>query len=331
MARSLPPLNGLRAFEAAARYLSFTRAADELHVTQAAVSHQVKALEARLGVRLFQRLTRSLRLTDEGQALLPDVRDAFDRLSAAVGRLSQRDARVRLTVSVLTTFALSWLVPRLPRFNARHPEIEVSLIATPRLTDFAREDVDVAIRYGTGPWPGLRRDRLLDEGLTPLCGQRWIKKLKRPDDLARVPLLLPVNAENEDWEVWLREAGLPQIDTRKGTAFDSTRIAVDAAIAGAGVAIGNPYVHAEPIEEGRLFQPFDLVVPNGRAYWLVCPETTAERPKIKAFRDWITEETALRPPVPSRARKRSGRARAALSRRARTTTRGTGRDDVSGD
>ena len=312
MVRALPPLNALRAFEAAARHLSFTRAAEELHVTQAAVSHQVKALEARLGVRLFQRLTRSLRLTDEGQALLPELRDAFDRLSAAVTRLSQRDARGRLTVSLLTTFALSWLVPRLPRFNARHPEIEVGLIATPRLTDFTREDVDAAVRYGFGPWPGLRCDVLFAEGLTPLCGRRWIKKLKRAEDLANVPLLPLISTEHNDWEVWLREAGLSQIEATKGTAFDSTRIAVDAAIAGAGVAIGNPYMHAEPIEEGRLFQPFELVVPNGRAYWLVCPETMAERPKIKAFRDWIRAETAqIRQADSSRARKRSGRAPAA--------------------
>ncbi len=289
MARTLPPLNALRAFEAAARHLSFTRAAEELRVTQAAVSHQVKALEERLGVTLFRRLTRGLRLTDEGQALLPDLRDGFDRLAQAVERVGRRGGQGRLTVSLLTTFALSWLVPRLPRFNERHPEIEVSLIASQRLADFAREEIDCAVRYGHGPWAGLRADKLFDDELTPLCGKAWQSKLKQPGDLAKVPLLVLSN-DHKDWPTWLEAAGVPHIDGRKGTQFDSTRISVDAAIAGAGVAIGNPYVHAEPIVEGRLFQPFDLVIPNGDSYWLVYPEAVAERPKIKAFRDWLLEE-----------------------------------------
>jgi DNA-binding transcriptional LysR family regulator len=322
MARRLPPLNALRAFEAAARHLSLTRAADELGVTQAAVSHQVKALEAQLGVALFRRLTRGLRLTDEGQALLPDLRDGFDRLAQAVERVGRRGSAGRLTVSLLTTFALSWLVPRLPQFNARHPEIEVSLIATPRITDFAREEVDIAVRYGHGPWPGLRCDKLFDDELTPLCGRQWLDKLKTPADLAKVPLLV-LSSDHQDWPIWLKAAGVPHIDGRKGTAFDSTRISVDAAIAGAGIAIGNPYVHAEPIAEGRLFQPFDLVVPNGDSYWLVYPEATAERPKIKAFRDWILEATGEAATERSRprttpVRAASGTVRAALLR-ARST------------
>ena len=290
MARTLPPLNALRAFEAAARHLSFTRAAEELRVTQAAVSHQVKALEERLGVPLFRRLTRGLRLTDEGQALLPDLRDGFDRLAQAVERVGRRHGtQGRLTVSLLTTFALSWLVPRLPRFNERHPDIEVSLLATQRLADFAREEIDCAVRYGHGPWPGLRAEKLFDDELTPLCGRQWLSKLKAPGDLARVPLLVLSN-DHKDWPTWLEAAGVAHIDGRKGTQFDSTRISVDAAIAGAGIAIGNPYVHAEPIVEGRLFQPFDLVVPNGDSYWLVYPEAVAERPKIRAFREWLLEE-----------------------------------------
>src|SRR5581483_2589819 len=247
MPRPLPPLNALRAFEAAARHLSFTRAAEELHVTQAAVSHQVKALEAHLQVKLFRRLTRGLRLTEEGQALVPELRDAFERLAAAVDRVGRRETHGRLTISLLTTFALSWLVPRLPRFNARHPEIEVSLIATPRLADFRRDDVDLAIRYGVGPWPDLYSEKLFDHEITPLCGRQWIGKLKKPSDLARVPLLILSNGE--DWPVWLRAAGLTHIDATKGQVFDSTRIAVDAAIAGGGVAIGSPSMHAEPIAE----------------------------------------------------------------------------------
>jgi DNA-binding transcriptional LysR family regulator len=328
--RSLPPLNALRAFEAAARHLSFTRAADELSVTQAAVSHQVKALEDQLGVKLFRRITRGLRLTDEGQALLPELRDAFDRMAGAVARLGRQSAQGRLTVSLLTTFALLWLVPRLPRFNALHPEIEVSLLATPHVVDFAREDVDVTIRYGRRQWPGLRRDKLFDDELTPLCGSAWLERLKRPGDLAQAPLLILSN-ENTDWDVWLRIAGVTNVDSSRGTAFDSTRIAVEAAIAGAGVAIGNPYVHAEPLAEGRLFQPFDLVVPNGDSYWFVCPEATSERPKIRAFREWILAEAAAVSPSGSAARRGSDRAAAALSPPARRAARGIGRGGASGD
>jgi DNA-binding transcriptional LysR family regulator len=325
----LPPLNALRAFEVAARHLSFTRAAEELHVTQAAVSHQVKALEAHLGVALFRRLTRGLRLTDEGQALVPELRDVFERLAVAVARVGRREAHGRLTISLLTTFALSWLVPRLPRFNALHPEIEVSLIATGRLADFRREDVDIAIRYGAGPWPDLHNEKLFADELTPLCGRQWIGKLKRPADLAHVPLLVLNN--HDDWPAWLGAAGLTHIDANKGQAFDSTRIAVDAAIAGGGVAIGNPYVHDEPIAEGRLFQPFDLVVPNGLSYWLVCPEATRERPKIRAFRDWLIGEIAAFSRRPARADKKSDRAPAALSHQARKAGRGTARGGASGD
>jgi len=325
----LPPLNALRAFEVAARHLSFTRAAEELHVTQAAVSHQVKALEAHFGVALFRRLTRGLRLTDEGQALVPELRDVFERLAVAVARVGRREAHGRLTISLLTTFALSWLVPRLSRFNALHPEIEVSLIATSRLADFRREDIDIAIRYGAGRWPDLHSEKLFTDELTPLCGRAWIGKLKEPADLVRAPLLVP--SHGDDWPIWLGAAGLTHIDARKGQAFDSTRIAVDAAIAGAGVAIGNPAVHAEPIVEGRLFQPFDLVVPNGSSYWLVCPEATRERPKIRAFRDWLIDEIAAFSRRLARADKKSGRAPAAPSARARKASRGTARGGGSGD
>jgi DNA-binding transcriptional LysR family regulator len=286
--RTLPPLNALRAFEAAARHLSFTRAAEELRVTQAAVSHQVKALEQRLGIALFRRLPRSLILTDEGQALLPELRDAFDRLARAIDRVGERTARGRLTVSLLTTFALSWLIPRLPRFNQLHPAIDVCFITSLHLTDFVREDVDVAIRYGRGPWPGLRCDKLFEDALTPLCGKRWLAKLGRPEHLARVPLLA-VTGHNH-WRRWLEAARLLRIEMTVRQEFDGSRIAVDAAVAGGGVAIGNPKLFRDMIAAGQLFQPFDLIVPSEDAYWLVCPESAAERPKNQIFRDWIMAE-----------------------------------------
>ncbi|HEX6979783.1 MAG TPA: transcriptional regulator GcvA [Alphaproteobacteria bacterium] len=329
MARSLPPLNALRAFEAAARHLSFTRAADELHVTQAAVSHQVKALEAQLGVRLFRRLTRGLLLTEEGHALLPELREAFDRLAQAVDRV-RRGGPGTLTISVLTTFALGWLVPRLPKFQAAHPSIDVRLTTTSRMVNFATEDVDVAIRYGAGGWRDLHCDKLFDDVLTPLAGARFKDRLRRPEDILSVPLLHEHDGPY-DWPIWFRAVGLPPDKAKPGTRFDSTRIAVHAAIAGAGVAVGAPFMFSDELAAGTLFQPFDILVPNGKAYWLVCPEATAERPKIKAFREWILAEAAtFSPPALTPADNRSGRA-AAARRRSATAARAPGRGGASGD
>ena len=291
MARRLPPLNGLRAFEAAARHLSFTKAAGELHVTQAAIAQQVKGLEAWLGTKLFRRLPRGLLLTDEGQALLPELKDAFDRIGHAIDRLASAPGGGTLVVSALTTFVLTWLVPRLPRFQALHPDIEVRLMTTSRVVDFAREDVDVAIRYGAGHWPGkLRCEKLFDDLLTPLCGRAFRDRLQRPDDLRRVPLLQTTG--DRDWPIWLQAAGVSGIDADKGPLFDSTKIAVQAAIDGLGVAIGSPDLFVDDTAAGRLFQPFPLTVGNGKSWWLVTAEGTAERPKVKAFREWICAEAA---------------------------------------
>jgi len=287
------PLNGLKAFEAAARHLSFTRAADELHVTQAAVSHQVKTLEQRLGVKLFRRLPKSLRLTDEGQALLPELRDAFERMARAINRVTSAQSASALSVSTLTTFALTWMVGRLPRFQARHPGIEVRLNTTGRLVDFAREDVDVAVRYGDGNWPGLTAEKMFEDELTPLCGRAHKDRLRAPEDLRDVPLLdssPPEPASVGEWGTWFKAAGIGHLPMTRGAMFDSTKIAAQAAIDGMGVAMGSPYLFAEDIAARRLFQPFPLTVRNGKAYWLVCVEGTATRPKIKAFRDWIFSE-----------------------------------------
>lgn len=328
MPRPLPPLNALRAFEAAARHLSFTRAAEELNVTQAAVSHQVKALEERVGVKLFRRLTRGLLLTEDGHALLPDLREAFDRLAQAVERIGRQGGQGTLNISLLTTFALGWLVPRLPRFQAAHPSIDVRLSTTARLIDFAVEDADVAIRYGAGGWPNLRCDRIFEDVITPLCNARFKQRLRKPEDIFNVPLLH--EQYEHDWRTWFRAAGLSAGQLKKGPIFDSTRVAIEAAIAGVGVACGAPSLFSAEIASGQLFQPFDLVVPNGKAYWLVCPEATAERPKIKAFREWLLEETARpRPaPEPPRAGRKPGRAAAAPRRSARAG-RAPARDGAS--
>jgi DNA-binding transcriptional LysR family regulator len=326
MPRPLPPLNSLRAFEAAARHLSFTRAAEELNVTQAAVSHQVKALEERIGVKLFRRLTRGLLLTEDGHALLPDLREAFDRLAQAVDRIGRQGGQGTLNISLLTTFALGWLVPRLPRFQAAHPSIDVRLTTTARLIDFAVEDVDVAVRYGTGGWPGLRCDKILDDVITPLCNARFMERLRKPADILNVPLLH--EQYEHDWRTWFRAAGLSVGQLKKGPIFDSTRVAIEAAIAGVGVACGAPSLFSTEIATGQLHQPFDIVVPNGKSYWLVSPEATAERPKIKAFREWLLEETARPAPASPRADRGPDRAMAA-GRKSGKAGRALGRDGAS--
>jgi DNA-binding transcriptional LysR family regulator len=286
----LPPLNALRAFEAAARHLSFTRAADEMNVTQAAISHQVKALEERLGVKLFRRLPRRLLLTDEGQALLPDLRDAFNRIALAIDRLSARSAVGTLTVSSMTTIVMTWLVPRLPRFQAAHPEIDVRLMTTQRLVDFAREDIDVGIRFGTGKWPGVKVERMFGEVLTPLCGRHLRDRIATPADLRKLPLLR--TTEEEEWPIWFAAAGVKAVEFMRGPIFDSTMIAVQAAIDGLGIVLGPPSLFLDDIAAGRLFQPFPLAVETGKSYWLAVPENAAERPKVKAFRDWVFAEIA---------------------------------------
>jgi DNA-binding transcriptional LysR family regulator len=329
MPRRLPPLSHLRAFEAAARHLSFTKAGDELHVTQAAISHQVKQLEAELGMKLFRRLPRALLLTDEGQALLPELREAFDRLAQAVDRLGGGATRGLLAVSLLTTFAMSWLVPRLPRFQERYKDIEVRLVTSPHLVDFAREDIDVAIRFGRGTWPGLRCDKLFDDAVAPLHGRAFLGKLEHPRDLLTAPLLMQYD-DPAEWPQWFREAGLGEGVPKAAAQFDSTRIAVEAAIGGMGIAIGTPFMYGEAIAAGRLFQPFDLTVRSGKGYYVVSPLATAERPKIKAFREWLLEEAALTSAArPTRTSNRGGRA-AAASPRSRKAGRAPGRDDASG-
>ena len=222
MATRLPPLNALRTFEAAARHLSFTKAADELFVTQAAVSHQIRTLEEHLGTVLFRRMNRSLMLTDEGQALLPAVREAFDLLSAGVRRVQDLCSGGALTISTTPSFAASWLVGRLARFQALHPEIELQLSATARLVDFAREDIDCGIRYGMGDWPGLISQRLFQTALVPVCSPLLLNganPLRRPDDLAQHTLLHALD-DPDDWRLWLRAAGVGGVDPTRGLKFE---------------------------------------------------------------------------------------------------------------
>lgn len=301
MARSLPPLNGLRAFEAAARHLSFTRAAEELHVTQAAVSHQIKGLEERLGMRLFRRLNRSLLLTDEGQRLFLAARDAFERLAEAIEGLRARDTGGPLTVSVLPSFAAKWLVPRLSRFQERYPDIDLRITALERLVDLVRDDVDVAIRFGSGKWPGVRAEMILEDRVTPVCSPALAERLREPADLAHVTLLhetMEPMRNFPDWAAWLRAAGVTGVDVSRGLRFSHTHILLQAAIDGRGVALGQSPLAADDLAAGRLVAPFDLSLPVGYAYYLVYLPEAAERPKIKAFREWVTAEMAERRSAP---------------------------------
>ena len=293
LSRRLPPLNALRAFEAAARHLSFTRAASELHVTQTAISHQIRALEERLGVRLFRRLPRGLLLTEEAQRYLPPIRDAFDQIALATERLTAVGGSATLTVSVLPSFATKWLVPRLGRFRAAHPDLDLRISASSQLVDFARDDVDVGIRMGRGTYPGLRVERLFGESLVPVCSPQLLEgaqPLRRPEDL-RHHLLLH-DEDYAGWELWLGLAGVEGVDARRGPIFTDSGMVVQAAAEGQGVALARRLLAAGDLAAGRLIQPFDVSIPHDLAYYLVCPEATAEQPKIAAFRGWLMAEAA---------------------------------------
>ncbi len=289
MKRWLPSLNGLRAFEAAARHQSFTRASEELNVTQTAVSHQIKTLEERLGLKLFDRRGRALRLTEAAKGYLPSVRSAFDQLHDATERLIGPNEEATLTVSTLTTFAAKWLVPRLGGFQDLYPEISVRITTSMASVDFDRDDVDVAIRYGRGEWPGLRADRLIREDIFPVCSPKLLDgphPLGRPDDLASHTLLHVVGFR-EDWRVWLTAANVDGVDSSSGLKFDVAINALQAAIDGVGVALGRTALVEGDLATGRLVAPFDISLPIEAAYYVVAPEATADRPKIKAFREWL--------------------------------------------
>lgn len=290
----LPPLTAMRTFEAAARHLSFTKAAQELFVTQAAVSHQIKALERDLGVALFRRLNRALALTDEGQALLPYVRDAFDQLTAGVQQLEQLCCAGTLSVTTTPSFASHWLVPRLGRIRHQHPDIELRLSGTERYADLLRDGFDCAIRHGHGDWPGLRADRLFQAAIVPVCSPNLLSgpaPLKKPADLANHTILRAMDGADE-WQVWLKAAGVEGLDIEHGVRFDTGELALKAALSGIGVAMGRLPLIDEELAAGRLVEPFAIEFDEQYAYYFVVPEATADQPKINAFRAWLLDEVA---------------------------------------
>jgi LysR family glycine cleavage system transcriptional activator len=297
MPSRLPPLNALRAFEAAARHLSFTKAAEELHVTQAAVSHQIKVLEADLGARLFRRYTRRLELTREGQTLLPPVGDGFARLTAGVAAVRGLQDSGILTVSVTPAFGGRWLAGRLTRFWERHPDIDLRLHHTTALSDFAREEVDLAVRYGLGEWEGLESEYLLPVDLVPVCSPEFLasgKPLEKPEDLAHRTLLHW--KDYSEWTQWLKTAGVEDVVVaRRGQVVDDVPVLLDLACQGAGVALERSALVADDIAKGRLVQPFPISVELSFAYHVVYPPGQLARPKVKAFRDWLREEASKGP------------------------------------
>src|SRR5947209_13816926 len=291
--RSLPLLNALRSFEAAARHQSFTRAADELCVTQGAVSHQVKALEAELGVKLFNRERQGLTITGAGHDYLVVVRDAFDRIALGTDRLMQRLHSGVITVSTSPDFAAKWLVSRLGRFAEAYPEIELQVSATMHHVDFAREDVDLAIRHGAGNWVGLDAVNLRSEELFPVCSPDLLRSrcgIHSPEDVLQFPQL-HLN-DRRDWSRWLEAAGASGEGLLHGPILNHASLLIDAAIDGQGIAFARTALAAADLINGRLVRLFQTALPLRNTYWIVCPKATSALPKIVAFRDWLLAEAA---------------------------------------
>lgn len=293
MAFQLPPLQAIRAFEAAARHASFTKAADELGMTQAAVSYQIKVLEDRIGAALFLRRPRQVSLTETGQRLAPAVTDAFELIASAYA-LARSGAQGVLAISTVQTFASHWLAQHLGSFQLAHPSLAVRLDTSNRIVDFAREDIDIAIRSGGGTWPGVEVHKLFNADFTPVLSPKLaasIGGVRKPADLLRLPILDPGDIW---WRDWFVAAGLPveELAKRPGSSMGAQAYEANAAIAGQGVAIVTRALFNAELADGRLIQPFDLVGDDGHAYWLVYPQARRNVPKIRAFRDWILAEIA---------------------------------------
>jgi LysR family glycine cleavage system transcriptional activator len=292
MPRRMPPLNALKAFEAAARSESFTRAAQELNVTQGAVSHQVKALEATLGIKLFNRERQRLVMTEAGRDYLAVVRDAFDQIAAGTERLMQRQGSGVLTVSTSPDFAAKWLVNRLGRFAESHPEIDLRVSAAAHQVDFAGEDVDVAVRHGDGKWPGLDVVRLCSERLFPVCSPKLVagrNRIAAASDLLKFPLL-----RLDDWKTWTKWFAAAGVvgPVAHGPVLNRASMLIDAAVDGQGIALARTALAAWDLINGRLVTPIDVSLKMSNTYWIVCPKATSSVPKIATFRKWLLAEAA---------------------------------------
>lgn len=287
MADHIPPLAAIRVFEAAARLMSFTRAAEELGMTQAAVSYQIKLLEERVGEPLFLRRPRQLVLTEIGQRLAPEMSRAFEILREAFADLARDEGT--LIVNTMHTFASQWLAPRLGTFQLMHPQLAVRLETTSRIVDFTREEVDLVVRAGKGAWPGLVAHKLLDVRFTAMMSPKLAARVKEPADILEFPLL---DSKDPWWVTWLNAYGLPidVLERQTAPSLNMQALDAEAAMADMGVALLTPAYYRQELASGRLVQPFDLIIDEGNGYWLAYPESRRNVPKIKKFRDWIVAE-----------------------------------------
>ena len=296
--RRLPPLNALRAFEAAARHLNFSRAADELAVTPGAVSQQIQNLEDYVGAALFKRTPKGLLLTDAAQTALPALREAFDRLAEAASLLTAAVDGRRLTVSVAPSFAAKWLVPRLGLFEAAHPQVDVWLSADMEVVDFALGEIDLAIRYGAGRYPGLEVVKLMSETVIPVASPDYLaaNPIGAPGDLANHVLLHDGSPDADDscpdWSMWLAARGIRGVDGTRGPRFNQSSLVIEAAAAGRGVALAKRALAQADLDAGRLVAPLQDATAVDFAYFVVHPKAKGRLPQVKAFVSWIAAQAA---------------------------------------
>lgn len=297
--RKLPPLHSLKAFEATARHLSFTKAAEELNVTPGAVSQQVKALEEYLSLKLFKRRNRMILLTEEAQICLPYLSDGLDKLAQGIDAIHAHESDKPLTITLSPTFASRWLMPRLNSFHQCHPEISVRFDATNNLVDLVNEDIDLGIRFGTGDYSGLDADFLFTLEVFPVCSPELLAKgppLETPQDLKHYTLLHGENYSYDknfvqvDWDMWFATVGVKGMDTSNGLYFTQHTLAVEAAIQGQGVALVGSAIHSLDLKEGHLVKLFESAIPLGFSYYLVCSKAKSKQPRIQAFREWLLKE-----------------------------------------
>ena len=289
MSPRFPPLSALRPFEAAARLESFSRAADELHLTHGAVSHQVRALEEHLGAALFLRHGKRVSLTQAGRAFAESVRKALAEIARAADALHSGRLANQLTVSVLPSFASRWLMPRLIRFIEKHPDIDVNVFATNALANFAAGDVDVAIRFGRGPWPPLACEKVLDDEYLVVASPK-LNRGKLPKTPKDILACRVIREDRDYWMDWFAAAGVAIEGRIEGPSFNDATYSIAAAARGEGIALTRRSLLGDDLERGTLKRLFDVTVKSRESYWIVCPRELAETPKVRAFRDWVKAE-----------------------------------------
>lgn len=296
MGRRFPPLVSLRVFEAAARHLSFTKAAAELHVTQAAVSHQIKKLEDYLQTPLFLRLNRSIELTKQGEAFAEPLTRAFDIMATATEMLNWSKTPKAINIATFDSIAANWLAPRIRNFQVLWEDVSIKMITRNRHFDFSGREVDVEIRYGDGNWPGLHSIKITNENIFPVCSPNYRAKFPetlQPDDIRQMDLIHDELVTT--WADWMEAAGVTDIDANKGLKYNHSHIVLQAAANDEGMALGRGLLVADPISQGRLVKPFSIQIMSQYAYYLVFPKELMEQPWVLSFRDWLIDEVVKTP------------------------------------